>query len=41
MEVVIENDDGTYIHKLKYNTHTPADVEEFYDIEDEYKSYSL
>ena len=38
MEVVIEDEGGRYVHKLKYNTHTPADVEEFYDIEDEYKS---
>jgi hypothetical protein len=40
MEVIIENDDGIYTHKLKYNTHTPADIEEFYDIEDEYNSSS-
>lgn len=38
MEVIIENEDGKYINKLKYNTHTPADIEEFYDIEDEFKS---
>lgn len=38
MEVIIEDEDGKYVHKLKYNTHTPGDIEEFYDIEDEYKS---
>jgi sulfur relay (sulfurtransferase) DsrC/TusE family protein len=35
MEVIIEEENGRYISKLKYNTHNPADIEEFYDLEEE------
>lgn len=35
MEVIIEEENGIYISKLKYNSHTPVDVEEFYDLEEE------
>lgn len=41
LEVITEQEDeNKYISKLKYNTHTPFDIEEFYDIEDELKSKS-
>jgi len=37
MEVVIEEENGRYISKLKYNSHIPTDIEEFYDLEEEEK----
>lgn len=40
MEVVTEQEDNKYITKLKYNSYTPMDVEEFYDMEDEMKTKS-
>jgi len=40
MEVVTEQEDNKYISKLKYNSYTPMDVEEFYDMEDELKTKS-
>ena len=38
MELNNEEENNKHISKLKYNTHIPEDVEEFYDIEDELKS---
>lgn len=38
MEVVTEKENDKYITKLKYNSYTPMDVEEFYDMEDELKT---
>ena len=41
MELIQQEDGDKYLSILKYNTHLPEDVEEFFDIEDEYRSSSL
>ena len=38
LELISVKDENNYINMLKYNTHLPEDVEEFFDIEDELKT---
>ena len=38
LELIPIKDENRYINILKYNTHIPDDVEEFYDMEDELKT---
>tara|TARA_B100000886_G_scaffold277824_1_gene201813 strand:+ start:11782 stop:12909 length:1128 start_codon:yes stop_codon:yes gene_type:complete len=38
MELIHQEENNKHISKLKYNTHTPEDVEEFYDVDEDLKS---